>query len=123
MKIKLDPLDKIYSEFIRCRAIKLVHGCERCLTWKEKYTDLQTAHFYGRSKKNLRYDIDNGVGLCGACHMYFHSHPNEFTEWFKAHLGEGAFDLLNARTRVTEKVDKELVTLFLRQLIKELENE
>lgn len=31
MKIRLDPLDILFSKFIRLRAMKSVHGCERCL--------------------------------------------------------------------------------------------
>ena len=132
MKVKLDSLDALFSEFIRKRAILNVGGCERCLTpkydiqrddgtifpaWKE----LQCAHFHGRTKASVRFDESNAIGICGACHIYFHSHPLEHVEWFKQKLGEQAFDLLNARARTLARyLDKELIRLYLQEKIKEV---
>lgn len=125
MKIRLDPLDILFSEFIRRRAMRRVHGCERCLVEKTDYKELQCSHFWGRSRRSVRYDEDNGIGLCGACHLYLSSHPAEYTEWFRQHLGERAFDLLNSRIRITyPKPDKKLLTLYFKAMIgKEIRNE
>lgn len=119
--IKLNPLDKLFSEYIRRRAMKLVHGCERCLTGKVSWKQLQCSHFHGRAKRSIRWDEDNAAGLCPGCHMYLTSHPLEHTEWFKNYLGEERFNLLQARMRIIYKVDKELIALYLKQKIKELE--
>lgn len=122
MKIRLDPLDVLFSEFVRCRAMIRIHGCERCLTGKTDYKQLQCSHFWGRSRRSVRWDEDNGVGFCGACHLYFASHPAEYTEWFKQHLGEMAFDLLASRMRITyPKPDKKMLALYYKEKIKELE--
>jgi len=117
MKIKLDPLDTLFSKFIRLRAMKLVHGCERCLSWKEDYKGLQCSHFFGRAKKSLRWDEDNAVGLCFGCHQYLGSHPHEHLEWFVSHLGEERFEMLLGRVRTLQKPDKDLVALYLNQRI------
>lgn len=119
MRIKLDQLDKLFSEFIRKRAMTKVGGCERCLTWKENYKQLQCSHFNGRSKKSTRWDEDNACGLCFGCHQYLGSHPLEHTEFFKKRLGELNFDLLNSRARITCKPDKEALTLYFKARIGE----
>ena len=118
--MKLSPLDKLFSEFIRRRAMALVYGCERCLTGKLSYVQLQCSHFHGRRKRSVRWDEDNAVGLCAGCHMHFTSHPLEHVEWFRIHLGDRAFDLLNCRMRNTKKPDIEILTIYYKQ--KTLEN-
>lgn len=134
MRIKRDKLDALFSEFIRKRAIAEVGGCQRCLrpkfdivkdngdilpAWKQ----LECSHFFGRSRQATRYDEDNAVGLCGACHMYFTSHPLEHTEWFAARLGE-RFEFLQGRMRNTwPHPDKKLIEIYLRERIKGLKNE
>lgn len=118
--MKLDPLDKLFSEFIRRRALNKVGGCERCLNGKTDWKQLQCSHFFGRAKHSVRYDEDNAVGLCGACHLYFTAHPLEHTEWFKQHLGEREFDLLNHRAHIPQKIDRNAIAIYLEVKIKEL---
>jgi len=127
-------LDKLFSEFIRRRAIANVGGCEKCLTPKHNtlkdnnditpaWKSLQCSHYIGRANKTTRYDIDNGVGLCGACHIYLTSHPYEHTEWFKNHLGEEQFNLLANRMRNSHpKPDRKAIELYLKEKIKQLED-
>ena len=122
MKIKRDRLDDLFSEYIRRRAIKGGHCCERCGTYKLSYKQLQACHFHGRSKKSVRWDEDNAIGLCMGCHIYLDSHPLEKVEFFKRLLGD-RFDLLNARMRVTEPVDKKAIEIYLKEKIKGVENE
>ena len=117
MKIKLDGLDILFSQFIRRRTGGYCERCGKFNGWKR----LQTSHFIGRAKRSVRWDEDNAVGLCFGCHQYFTSHPLEHTEWFKKRLGD-RFDLLIARTRNTHpKPDKEAITLYFKTKIKELE--
>jgi hypothetical protein len=121
MKIRIDPLDTLFSEYIRCRALKTVGGCERCLQGKTDYKELQCSHFFGRSRKSVRWDPDNAAGLCFGCHQYLGSHPLEHTEWFKVRLGEGAFDMLNHRARTPARlIDKEAIRIYLDTLMKEM---
>lgn len=131
--MKLNKFDILFSESIRKRAIKLVGGCERCLTPKHDilkddgklfpaWKQLQTSHFWGRVKKAVRWDEDNAVGLCGACHLYFTAHPAEHTRWYKEHLGEQAYDLLEARAHIPQKPDEKALEIYLKSKIKELED-
>ncbi len=120
MKIKTDPLDILFSKFIRLRAMKVVHGCECCLARKMDYTKLQCSHFFGRSRKSVRWDEDNAAGLCFGCHQYLGSHPVEHVEFFKARLGD-KFDLLDGRQRTpSHQIDKEAIRIYLNARIKEL---
>lgn len=130
--MKLDKLDILFSEFVRWRAIKEKGGCERCGTLKydtlkdngdtfEAYKTLQCAHFYGRGRKATRYDEDNAFGLCGACHIYFTSHPAEFVEWYIKEKGQQAYDLLQARTRTPARyLDRKMIELYLKAKLKEV---
>lgn len=121
MRIKIDPLDKLFSQYIRLRAMTRVDGCERCLTGKVNYKSLHCAHFDGRGHRSIRWDEDNAAGLCPGCHIYLDSHPLEKVEWFKKHLGEESFNLLQHRARMLDKPDKKLFTVYYQNKIKELE--
>ncbi len=119
--MKLDPLDKLFSEFIRRRAIQRVGGCERCLTGKTSYKQLQCSHFHGRARRSVRWDESNAAGLCPGCHMYLTAHPLEHVEWFKQYIGEVEFDLLQSRMRQTRpKPDQNLLMIYYRQKCEEM---
>jgi len=120
MRIRIDPLDKLCSEFVRKRAMSRVHGCERCLTWKADYKQLECCHFIGRSKRATRYDSDNMIGCCMGCHRYLDSRPLEFVDFMRKRLGEQAFDLLQARARQIGKVDKAAIELYLEEQLANL---
>jgi len=112
MRIRIDPLDTLFSEFIRKRAKGI---CERCGSYKG-WKSLQCSHFFGRVKKSVRWDEENACALCFGCHMHFTSQPIEHFYWFLERLGEEKFDLLVARTNQTHpKPDKEAITLYYQQ--------
>jgi len=113
MKIRLDPLDRLFSEYIRLRAN---NKCERCGAYSKR---LQCSHYFGRAKKSVRYDEENAAALCFGCHQYFTSYPLEHTEWFKKRLGRN-FDLLLGRMRQMGKIDRNAIGLYLKQKIKEI---
>ncbi len=113
MKIRIDPLDKIFSEYIRKRAIQLVGGCEVCQAGKESWKNLQCCHFNGRGMKSVRWDEDNAIGACFSCHQRLDSFPMEKVEWWRKHLGQEAFDMLEGRKRqMFPKPDKAALTLY-----------
>ncbi len=113
-------LDALFSIFIRMRAIKTAGGCERCLTRKTDYKQLQCSHFIGRGSWSTRFDEDNAAGLCGGCHMYLEHHPLEHTEFFRKRLGD-KIDLLICRGRTPVKhLDIKMLTLYFKEKIKQL---
>ena len=123
MKVVIGSLDRMFSKYIRLRAMARVHGCERCGTWKSNYIELQCSHFHGRVKKSVRYDEDNASGLCFGCHQYFTSHPLEHVEFFNARLGPNSFDMLAKRAQTPQKLDYEAVRLYLIAKINEVDGE
>lgn len=81
-----NKLDKICSEITRGKG-----KCQRC----GKRQNLQTAHIFGRTYNNTRWDLDNLLCLCPDCHINFaHKCPILFTEWVRKYLGEEKYKLL-----------------------------
>ena len=121
MKIRIDPLDTLFSQYIRLRAIQRVHGCERCLTWKADYKELQCSHYHKRRKKSVRWDEQNCNGFCFGCHQYFEENRDEYIAWLQQHLGEREFDMLLGRMRVPARyLDKEAIRLYYKAKIEEV---
>ena len=113
MKIRIDPLDKEVARYIKLRD----KWCQRC----GGTSGLQTAHFHSRRKRSVRYDEDNLCLLCFGCHSYLDGNPLEKIEFFKARLGEQAFDLLNARAcRPAKDLDKSAIAIYLKMKIEAL---
>lgn len=130
--MRISPLDRLFSEFIRKRAIARVGGCERCLSQKydieredgsifPAYKQLQCAHLISRWHLSTRWDEDVALGLCGGCHLWIDHEAEEKMELLKSKIGQEGYDLLQARARQFGKPDKKLLTLYYRAKIKELE--
>ncbi len=119
LRIRIDPLDALFSTYIRLRADGI---CERC-GQSIPIGRLQCCHYHGRANQQTRFDEDNVCACCFGCHQYFHSHPLEFTEWLRRRLGDTNFDLLTARTNLNHfKIDREAIRLYLQSKIDELQD-
>ena len=130
VKIRITPLDKLFSEYIRRRAIS-GGGCEWCgkpkfdiqkedgsvlPAWKQ----LETAHYIKRRYKKVRYDEDNAIGVCKmGCHQAFEDNKETF---MMQRLGQERLDMLRKRAQTIYKPDINLITLYLKERIKEVEN-
>ncbi len=114
MKIRIDSLDILFSQFIRLRD----KVCQRCFA---QGNSIACAHFHGRSSKSVRWDEDNACALCLGCHSYLDGHPVEKVEFFQQRLGQEKFDLLGSRARTPARyIDKQAITVYLKLKIKEL---
>lgn len=52
------------------------HTCQRCGTTN----DIHAHHIAPRSRRpDLKYDVANGIALCGNCHRWCHENPKEST--------------------------------------------
>jgi len=133
-KIKITPEDKLFSEYIRRRAIQRVHGCEKCKaplfdvqkdngTVLPAWRLLECSHFHGRRKQSVRYHEDNAAGLCFTCHQHLGENPHEHDEWFKERLGERRFELLNIQAQQVVKPDVAAIRLYLKALLARLKEE
>lgn len=120
MKIKIDPLDRLFSEFIRKRAVLTAGGCEYCgkkLPWKR----LDCSHFIGRRKRSTRWDPDNACGLCRTCHFYLGEHPYEHTKFFEKRLGSERLEQLIIKSNTIVKPDREKIELTLKEALRTLD--
>jgi len=116
-RIRRDPLDALFSDYIRKRA---GWCCERCGICPSR-RGLDCSHFHGRAKQAVRYDEDNAVALCKNCHRYFGSHKTEYEDWFKQYIGEERYNMLEGRMRQIGKPDKNALKLYYKQKITELD--
>ena len=114
-------LDRMFSEYVRRRAIARSGGCERCHKPK-RWQDLQCAHMFSRRGLSTRWLEEDAAGLCGGDHMFLDSHPIEKIEFFKALLGEDRFQLLNITAHMAAKPDYKLIELYLKQLLEGVDN-
>ena len=121
MKIRRDPLDILFSEFIRKRAILRGHCCERCGHGKASYHELEAAHCHGRGAKSVRFDPDNSLGLCYGCHRYIDSQHVEKERLFREKIGDEGYEALKLRYLLKRpKPDRELIAIWLHEKIKEI---
>lgn len=94
-----NKLDKICSEIVRARG-----NCERKGLGCQSGTYLQTAHIFGRTYLNTRWDLDNLLCLCADCHINFaHKCPILFTEFVKKLFGEEKYELLKEKHNLIYK--------------------
>jgi hypothetical protein len=90
----IKKLDKAFSGLIRKRGV-----CARCRKGAEE-TTLQCAHIIGRRNFAVRWDIDNGIPLCYACHIFWaHKEPIWFNDFARDYLGRYKFEQLKLRAR------------------------
>ena len=115
MRIRLDPLDILFSRLIKLLANGMCEYCGKIGN--------QTSHFHSRRKRSTRLDPDNAIWSCFTCHLYLGEHPNKHYEFFRKRLGTERFEQLNIRAeQLTAKQDKERIKAELKDKIKLLED-
>jgi len=134
MKIRIDPLDELFSHYVRLRAIKRVGGCERCLAPKfdilkdngdilPAYKQIQCSHYHKRRKLSVRFDESNANGFCFGCHQFFEENRDEYTLWMKFYLGQEQLGMLANRMRISyPRPDRKAIEIYLKEQIKQLED-
>ena len=123
MNIRLDPADKVFSQYIRLRDGK----CQRCrsLVIVNLKTGLpishQNSHFFGRGKESTRFDPDNCCCLCMACHRLWGSDEREdYRAYMVKKLGQRGFDALTIRANQTVKKDRKMSLIQAKLLLEEV---
>ena len=106
-KSTVQELDELCREIVRLRD----RGkCRKCGSGKQ----FQVAHIFSRSRRSVRFDLDNLIGLCFRHHFYWaHRSPIEFTEWTRKEVGEKEFADLRMRAYGVSKVDLSAVKIYL----------
>lgn len=115
MKIKINKLDKLFSELIRKRA---KNHCEIGGEHKE-FNQLQACHAFGRRKQSVRYDPRNALAGCMGHHRQMDENHEMKREIFMRRLGENQYKALMVEAETPRKIDKKIIDLQLRELLKE----
>jgi hypothetical protein len=120
MKIRIDKADSVFSQAIRTRDRNM---CCRCHKWYQDGKGLQVHHFFGRRHENTRFDPENVISLCFACHQFFHENPLLQCRFFEERLGRGRYDELGIRAQMYCKRDRKMALLKAKKYLEMMEAE
>lgn len=75
------PRPEILALDALCREVVMLRdrGCVRC----RGSSGLEWAHVHSRSRHSLRWDLDNSLVLCRACHAWWHENRTEAAAWWE----------------------------------------
>ena len=108
------PLKKRMDAMAK-RLVLRRHGkaCLKCGSMRR----VQASHVMPKgAHPSMRYDIDNIIPLCWACHFtWWHKSPLAASGWFRQKFGNAAADILIVRAGSPGKVDLALTRVWLEQ--------
>lgn len=96
--------------------------CCRC--GRYEYKGLQNSHYFGRTKKSVRFDEENCDALCYGCHRFWEKEDREAYREFKINqLGEEGFYKLQSRANTPQKQDEKLIAKYYAEKVRQLEKQ
>ena len=113
---KRDPADDAFSKYVRTVA---KWQCRRCGRHAEG-RGFHCAHFHGRRKESVRFDLENVDALCANCHKFFTEHYTEHKKWKLEQLGQQKYDLLALRASMKGEKNREMEKIYWRNKLKGL---
>ncbi len=123
MKIKLRRTDTLFSNYIRERDN---WTCQRCRTPYDKHSPyarmgLHCSHYWGRGRESTRFEPDNCISLCMACHLLWgHGDQRDQYKDFMVHkLGEQRFKTLMVQANTHKKRDDKMNLIVIKALCSE----
>lgn len=85
--------DKLWSEVIRARD----KVCQYC----RARPAINAHHIFTRKIRAMRWDPQNGIGLCGGCHMNIaHGQPELFRRFLVKRLGVAEYERMFIQSQV-----------------------
>lgn len=101
---EIKKLDKLWRDAIHTRD----SFCQVCGQTESR---LNAHHVIGRRNRNVRWDLDNGIGLCPGCHTFrtdaAHQDPLKFSTWFQEEYPERYEHLIKAAYQSNRKMTYE----------------
>lgn len=111
-KHAIDEADRLCSLYVRKRdKVCQMCGVEPAEQW---------CHIFGRSYWALRWNPENAVGGCKACHLRYTYKPLEWEDWAIARLGEETWQAMRMRAVRGGMPDTGIVISELRLLLEEV---
>ena len=121
MKIKIDPLDSLFSQVVRARANHTCEYCGRIQNRETKKPKMECSHFMGRRYRHTRYDLENACCLCFECHGNMHEDPKLHTDFFTKRIGSKKLEELRIRAnQIWPKVDREKIKTYLQEQLAQM---
>jgi hypothetical protein len=121
-----EALDRLFSKYIRLRD----RSCRVALCLSESRGQLvpapstECSHLLGVGPHpRLKWDSDNAVGACHACHRFTTTHPTSWSVWIIQNCGAEKFEELHERSRSGPKPDRDSKRKWLTAAIKTLGGE
>jgi 5-methylcytosine-specific restriction endonuclease McrA len=103
-KLEIKKLDSLWRKAIHERD----KVCQMCGNNSDR---LNAHHVIGRRNRNVRWDLDNGIGLCPGCHTFktdsAHQDPLKFMTYFKDEYPERYDHLVMSAYQSNKKVTYE----------------
>jgi len=123
VKIKLRVTDRLFTQIVRIIYNFTCQKCGRVYLEDGDLHNLGVSHYYGRSRESTRFDPENITLLCNLpCHQRWGGEERaDYTQYMISRLGQAGFDLLTVRANTYQKRDDVLMTMYLKQEIKKLE--
>jgi 5-methylcytosine-specific restriction endonuclease McrA len=122
-KIKIRPVDKLFSTYIRTRSKWKCEHCGKYCGENNSLYKLECSHHFTRSRESTRFDPENCVALCFTCHNKFHDDKGLRNNFMIQRLGQQAYDLLELRSHQKGNKDDALTKLYINKLMEELKKE
>jgi hypothetical protein len=119
-KIKIDPADKAFSQWIRLRDKQCLRCGSKVKLRDELPISHHASHFQGRGKENTRFNELNVCTLCYGCHQFFTSHPGDHYQWQVKRLGQDTVDQLILASNTYCKKDRKLQQIYWEQELKKV---
>ena len=125
LKIRLRKTDKLFTSIVR---LIFNYTCQRC---GKQYSpdgslyNLGVSHYYGRSRENSRFLLDNVTLLCNfPCHQLWGGEEREdYKNYMLKRLGQEGFDKLTLVAHIYSKRDDKLTEIILKKWLEELKRE
>lgn len=117
-KVKRDPADDAFSEWIR-RRDKCCQKCGQAGYGDKGITGLDASHFWGRGKENTRFDPLNVDAMCRNCHKWLGEHKTEYEAWKLNQIGQTQYDLLELRSNTYRKKERKLEAIFWKRRLRQ----
>lgn len=120
--MKLDPLDKLFADYMK---LKAEGKCEYCGQYPKSKWGYHNHHgVAGRRYLNTRWMEDNCIAACLGCHNFLEDFPGINAEFFKKRIGAKRYEEIEIIARTYHKMTKERregIKLSLKEKIKLLE--
>ena len=118
--VKIDAADRLFSKYIRLKYGK----CQNCGKWgggDDRTQGLQASHYHSRKKESVRYDESNVDCFCVSCHRELGTNNRKaYDEYKLKQLGEVEYNKLLIRANTTQKKDRKMALIMVKELMKTL---